>query len=182
LGAPVRQKRKGGIPDAAFAVCRPDPQAVACTSVPGGATCGLAKLDCASRFWMSACRKACSEADEPPLEGSVDVELPVVLPAVVDPVVLDPAVLDPVVVDVEPVLVALPLAVEPVAVDVEPVPVVLLPAVAPVAVVDVEASLPEPAGFNALTSAWKSCCSFDNALSPELDEDPDELVRLCSRF
>ena len=30
--------------------------------------------------------------------------------------------------------------------------------------------------------AWKSCCSFAKALSPELDEDPaDGLDRLCSR-
>ena len=94
---------------------------------------------------------------------------PLVLdPVEVDPLVVDPVVLDPVEVD--------PLVVDPV------VLVVLLPAVEPVAVVDVEASLLELVGFSALTSAWKSCCSLANALSPELDEDPDELVRLCSRF
>ena len=131
-------------------------QAVACTSAPGCVTFGLARLDCASRFWISACRNACSEADDV-LDVPVDVELLLVasLPDV-DPVV--------VVVDVEPVLVAPLLAVEP------------------VAVVDVEAALLEPAGVSALTSAWKSCCSFAKALSPELDEDPaDGLDRLCSR-
>ena len=148
-------------------------------------------LDCASRFWISACRKACSEAAEALLVPSVDVELPVALPVAVDPAAVDPVAVDPAVVDpavVDPAVVA-PVVVDPVVVElavlapvveVEAVPVALPPAV--VAVVDVDGSLLELVGFSALTSAWKSCCSLVNALSPELDEDPDELVRLCSRF
>jgi hypothetical protein len=72
------------------------------------------------------------------------------------------------------------------------VPVVAVDVVAVALAADVDAVAPDvvEAGdalaalvpVSALTSAWKSCCSFDNALSPELDEDPDELVRLCSRF
>jgi hypothetical protein len=132
-------------------------------------------LDCASRFWISACRNACNEADDPLLETSVDAEPPVVLLVAVDPVEVDPAVLVPLVLDPDPA------ALDPTVVDVEVVFVVLLAAVDPVAAVDV-ASLLEPVGFSALTSAWKSCCSLDNALSLEPDEDPDGLVRLCSRF
>jgi hypothetical protein len=89
---------------------------------------GLARLDCASRFWISACRKACSEADEP-LDVSGDVEPPLLalLPDG-EPVAVV------VVVDADAALLA-----------------ALLPAVEPVAVVAVEAELLAP--VNALTKA-----------------------------
>jgi len=139
-------------------------QAVACTSVPGWLTVVVARLDCAPRFCSSACRKACSEAELALFAVPVEVEpLPAALLQVVDPVV----------VGVVPAAAPVLLALEPVAVD------------------DVAAVLPDPAGVSALTSAWKSCCSFVSALLAESDEDPDEvpdadvdgvLDRPCSRL
>ena len=120
------------------------------------ATLSAESLDCAPRFWISACRKACSEA----------VELLVEVSAAPDAV------------EVEPVLVVLPVVVLGGVV----VPVAA-PAVAPVAV---EAALVELAlaGVSALTSAWKSCCSFERALSLEVEVEPEDdgFARLCSRF
>ena len=37
-----------------------------------------------------------------------------------------------------------------------------------------------PPGVSALTNAWKSCCSFETALSLEVDDDG--FNRLCSKF
>jgi hypothetical protein len=143
-------KKKGGIVDAALIQIQRGvvDQAVACTSEPGWATLVELMVDCAPRFWISACRKACSEADEP----LVDVSLEVV-----------------------PVVEAVLVAVEAAGVEVA-------------GVEDVVDVLLVPAGVSALTSDWKSCCSFDKALSPEVDEpEPeevaeDELDRVCSRF
>jgi hypothetical protein len=108
----------------------------------------------------SACRKACSEADEPLPEVSVDVELPPLL-LVPDPLVVD--VLDEA---------GVPAAVEAVAVD-----DVLVEAVVPVleAVVadDVVDEALEP--VNALTSAWKSCCSFASVAASGSDDESDEV-------
>jgi hypothetical protein len=115
-----------------------------------------------------ACRNCCSEAAEALLDVSVDVDpVPLLLP-----VVVDPAAADPEAVDVPPVEVVLPLE----------VPVVD----------DVDAELADP--VNALTRAWKSCCSLAStacigsvadvvdvpdeelALDPVVEEDPEEAV------
>ena len=99
------------------------------------------RLDSAPRFWISACRNACSEA----------VALPLVASLVADVLVVEAAP---------------PLEVPVVAgvVELEPA----LPDVVP-AVVDVELVALDAGGVRALTSAWKSCCSFATALSPEVD-------------
>jgi hypothetical protein len=141
----------------------------------------VVNVDCAPRLLSSACKKACSDADEALLDVPVEVDpLPVLLLAVVDPVVVEPAAVEPVAADVVAVEVA-PVAVAPVPAEVE----------------DVDVELVGP--VNAATSAWKSCCSFASALSLEsddvpvddpdddadgvLEDDPDdELDRLCSRF
>jgi len=109
------------------------------------------------------CSSACRKAC-----SEAEVALPEV-PVEVEPL----PVVDPGVVDVVPAAAPVLLALEPVAVD------------------DVAAVLPDPAGVSALTSAWKSCCSFVSALLPVSEEDPDEvpdvagdgvLDRPCSRL
>jgi hypothetical protein len=83
---------------------------------------------------MSACRKACSEADDPLPDVSVDVD-PLLALVLFDVVVLG---VEPIDAAVDPVLAL---------VVVESVPVVE----------GVDAVLPLVADVSALTSAWKSC-------------------------
>src|SRR6267378_3897498 len=119
-------------------------QAVACTRAPGCVTVEVDRLDSTPRFWISACRNACSEAVALPLEvpvvaGVVEVEvaLPLEVPVVAGVVEVEAAPL---------------LEVPVVAVVVEPPPEVV-PAAAPPAVVDVELVAPGAGGVSALTSA-----------------------------
>src|SRR5882762_10042518 len=105
-------------------------QAVACTRAPGCVTVEVDRLDSAPRFWISACRNACSEAVALPLAVAVVagvVEVEVALPLAV-----------PVVAGVVEVEAALP----------DVVPAAVLPAV-----VDVELVAPGAGGVSALTSA-----------------------------
>jgi hypothetical protein len=119
-------------------------QAVACTSAPGWVTVEVDRLDSAPRFWIRACRKACSEA----------VALPLAAPVVPDVVEVDAALpLEvPVVAGVVEVEAAPPFEVPVVAVVVEPLPEVVPAAAAPT-VVDVELVAPGAGGVSALTSA-----------------------------
>src|SRR6266403_1466119 len=102
-------------------------QAVACTRAPGCVTVEVDRLDSAPRFWISACRNACSEA----------VALPAAVAVVAGVVEVEAAPL---------------LEVPGVAVVVEPLPEVVPAAAAPT-VVDVELVAPGAGGVSALTSA-----------------------------
>jgi len=102
------------------------------------------RLDSAPRFWISACRNACSEAVALPaavavVAGVVEVEvaLPLAVPVVAGVVEVEAAPL---------------LEVPVVAVVVEPLPEVVPAAAAPT-VVDVELVAPGAGGVSALTSA-----------------------------
>ena len=102
------------------------------------------------------------------------VPLPLALLALLDPVALDVAPLAPELLPPELLPPELLAPVETVAFDEEPEEPVLVPAVGSVEVDGVEEAPLEPAGLSALTSAWKSCCSFDSVLLLESDEVADD--------
>jgi hypothetical protein len=101
----------------------------------------VANVDCAPRLLSSACRNACSEADEPLPDASLEVE-PLRLLLALEAIVVEAGVpaVDPAVADAAPVEALVPLAEPLAAVDAEPV-----------AALDVDAEVLEP--VNALTNA-----------------------------